>query len=89
MQHYSLAAKLRYMGYFAILLNPQEENICYYFHLGTCIGALKTHVLLIYWLSYIVHKVVFVFCCLFAQPDGVELFVTMIHVFTWSMKLEV
>ena len=33
-------------GYFAILLNPQEENICYYFQLGTCIRGLKTHILL-------------------------------------------
>ena len=43
-----LGAKLIYMGYFANLLHPppQEEKLGYYFQLGTCLGALKTHVLL-------------------------------------------
>ena len=41
-----LGAKLIYMSYFASLLHPQEENLGYYFQLGTCLGAMKTHVLL-------------------------------------------
>ena len=43
---YSVGAKLGYMGYFASLLHPQEEKFGYYFQLGTCLGALETHVLL-------------------------------------------
>ena len=43
---YRLGAKLIYVGYFASLLNPQEEKHGYYFQLGTCLGALETHVLL-------------------------------------------
>ena len=39
-----LGAKLRYMGYFASLLHPQEETPGYYFHSGTCLVALETHV---------------------------------------------
>ena len=42
----SVGAKLRYMGYFAGLLHPLEEKLGYYFQLGTCLGALETHVLL-------------------------------------------
>ena len=41
-----LGAKLIYMGYFASLLHPQEEKLGYSFQLGTCLGALETHVLL-------------------------------------------
>ena len=44
--HISVGAKLRYMGYFASLLHPQEEKVGYYFQSGTCLGALETHVLL-------------------------------------------
>ena len=43
---FSLGGKLRYMGYFASLWHPQEEKLGYYFQLGTCLGALETHVLL-------------------------------------------
>ena len=43
---YSVGAKLRYMGYFASLLHPQEEKVGSYFQSGTCLGALETHVLL-------------------------------------------
>ena len=42
----SVGAKLRYMGYFASLLHPQEEKFGYYFQSGKCLGALETHVLL-------------------------------------------
>ena len=42
----SVGAKLRYMGYFASLLHPQDEKVCYYFQSGKCLGALETHVLL-------------------------------------------
>ena len=42
----SVGAKLRYMGYLASLLHPQEEKNGYYFQSGTCLGALETHVLL-------------------------------------------
>ena len=38
--------QVSYMGYFASLLHPQEEKLIYYFQLGTCFGAIKTHVLL-------------------------------------------
>ena len=41
-----LGANLIYMSYFASLLHPQEEKLGYYFQLGTCLGALETHVLL-------------------------------------------
>ena len=34
------------MGYFASFLHPQEEKTWYFFKLGTCLGALETHVLL-------------------------------------------
>ena len=44
--HISVGTKLRYMGYFASLLHPQEEKVDYYFQSGTCLGALETHVLL-------------------------------------------
>ena len=43
---YGLGAKLIYMSYFASLLYPQAEKLGYYFQLGTCLGAMKTHVLL-------------------------------------------
>ena len=43
---YRLGAKLIYVGYFASLLNPPEKKRGYYFQLGTCLGALETHVLL-------------------------------------------
>ena len=42
----SVGAKLRYIGYFASLLHPQEEKVGYYFQSGTCLEALETHVLL-------------------------------------------
>ena len=41
-----LGAKLIYMGYFRVCCTPQEEKLGYYFQLGTCLGALETHVLL-------------------------------------------
>ena len=47
----SVGAKLRYMGYFASLLRPQEEKVGYYFQQGTCLGASETHVLLGFLLS--------------------------------------
>ena len=43
---YGLGAKLRYMGYFASLLHPQEEKVGYYFQSGTCLRALETQFLL-------------------------------------------
>ena len=43
---FCLGAKLIYMSYFASLLHPQEEKLGYYFQSGTCLGAMKTHVLL-------------------------------------------
>ena len=43
---FALGAKLIYKSYFASLLHPQEEKLGYYFQLGTCLGALETHVLL-------------------------------------------
>ena len=42
----SVGAKLRYMGYFASLLHPQEEKVGYYFQTVTCLGASETHALL-------------------------------------------
>ena len=44
--HFGLGAILIYMGYFSSLLHPQEEKLGYFFQLGTCLGALETHVLL-------------------------------------------
>ena len=42
-----LGAKPIYMGYFASLLHPPGgKTNGYYFQLGTCLGALETHVLL-------------------------------------------
>ena len=51
----SVEAKLRYMGYFAIFLHPQEEKDGYYFQSGTCLGALETHVLLSFLWSFFVN----------------------------------
>ena len=34
------------MGYFASLLHSPGRKFGYYFELGTCLGALETHVLL-------------------------------------------